>query len=85
MRTAIRCSPCRGEKGKASRSLPELGIGSILANSPQAKGRLERSFLTAQDRLVKQLRLAKVCTLEAANAFWKMSIGPNGMSASHGP
>ena len=35
----------------------------------QAKGRVERSFLTAQDRLVKQLRLAKVCTLEAANAF----------------
>jgi len=51
------------------RSLRELGIGSILANSPQAKGRVERSFLTAQDRLVKQLRLAKVNTLEAANAF----------------
>jgi transposase len=38
------------------RALRELGIGSILAYSPQAKGRIERSFLTAQDRLVKDLR-----------------------------
>src|SRR5258708_19073277 len=51
------------------RALRELGIGSILAYSPQAKGRIERSFLTAQDRLVKHLRLAKVSTLEAANAI----------------
>src|ERR1035437_4276081 len=51
------------------RSLRELGIGSILAYSPQAKGRIERSFLTAQDRLVKHLRLAKVATLKGANAF----------------
>jgi len=58
------------------RSLRELGIGSILANSPQAKGRVERSFLTAQDRLVKQLRLAKVCTLEAANAFLENEYWP---------
>jgi transposase len=43
------------------RALRELGIGSILALSPQAKGRVERSFRTAQDRLVKQLRLAKKC------------------------
>jgi hypothetical protein len=58
------------------RSLRELGIGSILANSPQAKGRVERSFLTAQDRLVKQLRLAKVCTMEAANAFLEKEYWP---------
>jgi hypothetical protein len=58
------------------RSLRELGIGSILANSPQAKGRIERSFLTAQDRLVKQLRLAKVCSLEAANAFLEKEYWP---------
>jgi hypothetical protein len=51
------------------RGLRELGIGWIAAYSPQAKGRIERSFLTAQDRLVKDLRLAKVSTLEAANAF----------------
>lgn len=58
------------------RSLRELGIGSILANSPQAKGRVERSFLTAQDRLVKQLRLAKICTLEAANLFLEKEYWP---------
>jgi len=58
------------------RSLRELGIGSILANSPQAKGRVERSHLTAQDRLIKQLRLAKVCTLEGANAFLEKEYWP---------
>src|SRR5260370_15266210 len=58
------------------RALRELGIGSILANSPQAKGRVERSFLTAQDRLVKQLRLARICTLEAANRFLEKEYWP---------
>jgi hypothetical protein len=58
------------------RALRELGIGSILALSPQAKGRVERSFLTAQDRLVKDLRLAKVRTLEAANAFLETEYWP---------
>jgi transposase len=58
------------------RALRELGIGSILALSPQAKGRIERSFRTAQDRLVKQLRLAKVSTLEAANAFLEKEYWP---------
>lgn len=46
-----------------------MGIGWIPAQSPQAKGRVERSFRTDQDRLVKDLRLAKIHTLEAANAF----------------
>ena len=58
------------------RALRELGIGSILAYSPQAKGRIERSFLTAQDRLVKHLRLAKVSTLEAANTFLEKEYWP---------
>lgn len=58
------------------RALRELGIGSILAYSPQAKGRIERSFLTAQDRLVKHLRLAKVSTMEAANAFLEKEYWP---------
>jgi transposase len=58
------------------RALRELGIGSILAYSPQAKGRIERSFLTAQDRLVKHLRLAKVATLEGANAFLEQEYWP---------
>jgi hypothetical protein len=58
------------------RALRELGIGSILAYSPQAKGRIERSFLTAQDRLVKHLRLAKISTREAANAFLEKEYWP---------
>jgi predicted DNA-binding protein (UPF0251 family) len=58
------------------RGLRELGIGWIAAYSPQAKGRIERSFLTAQDRLVKDLRLAQVSTLEAANAFLEQEYWP---------
>jgi hypothetical protein len=58
------------------RSLRELGIGWIAAYSPEAKGRIERSFLTAQDRLVKDLRLAKVRTLEDANKFLEQHYWP---------
>ena len=58
------------------RALRELGIGSILAYSPQAKGRIERSFLTAQDRLVKHLRLAKISSLESANMFLETEYWP---------
>ncbi len=58
------------------RALRELGIGSILALSPQAKGRVERSFRTAQDRLVKHLRLAKIRTLVEANAFLENEYWP---------
>jgi hypothetical protein len=50
-----------------SRALEELQIERILANSPQAKGRIERLWGTAQDRLVKELRLANASTLEQAN------------------
>jgi DNA-binding Lrp family transcriptional regulator len=58
------------------RALRELGIGSVLAFSPQAKGRVERSFFTDQDRLVKLLRLAKISTREAANAFLETEYWP---------
>jgi transposase len=51
------------------RALRELGITWIPAHSPQAKGRVERNFLTAQDRLVKGMRVAGVTTLEQANAY----------------
>lgn len=49
------------------RALEELSIGWIGAGSPQAKGRVERFNGTAQDRLVKQLRLAGACTMDQAN------------------
>jgi hypothetical protein len=50
------------------RVLEELGIESIRALSPQAKGRVERMWKTFQDRLTSELRLAKAGTLEQANA-----------------
>ena len=52
-----------------TRAMGELGIEVILAHSPQAKGRVERGFDTHQDRLVKELRLAGISTMEAANKF----------------
>ena len=52
-----------------TRSMRELSVGVICAHSPQAKGRLERSFDTHQDRLVKELRLAGISTLAEANRF----------------
>ena len=58
------------------RGLRELGIGWIPAYSPQAKGRVERSFGTDQDRLVKQLRLAKVKSLQDANKFLEAEYWP---------
>ncbi len=54
---------------QVERSLAELGIAVIHANSPQAKGRVERLFKTLQDRLVKELRLLGIQSVAAANAF----------------
>jgi transposase len=51
------------------RALGELGVELIPAHSPQAKGRVERLFKTVQDRLVKELRLTGLATIEAANRF----------------
>ena len=64
----------RDERGplpptQIGRALGELGIVWIAAHSPQAKGRVERSFGTAQDRLVKGLRVAGAQTLEDANRY----------------
>ncbi|MGH9647044.1 MAG: ISNCY family transposase [Bryobacteraceae bacterium] len=58
------------------RALRELGIGWIAAYSPEAKGRVERSFLTDQDRLIKELRLAKVNTMQVANEFLEKEYWP---------
>ena len=61
---------CPGKKPartQFARALEELGIGGIPAGSPQAKGRVERFNGTAQDRLVKELRLAGATTIQQAN------------------
>ena len=51
------------------RAAKALDVELIYANSPQAKGRIERSNRTLQDRLVKELRLNKISTIEEANTF----------------
>lgn len=61
----------RGEKAATQfeRACSELGIKVIHANSPQAKGRIERAFGTLQDRLIKEMRLAGISSKEEANEF----------------
>ena len=69
----LRGDPARTQFGRA---LNELGIEWIAAHSPQAKGRIERLFETLQDRLVKEMRLAGIDTLEAANRFLELRFIP---------
>ncbi len=69
----LRGEPARTQFGRA---LHELGIEWIAAHSPQAKGRIERSFGTLQDRLLKEMRLAGIDTVEAANRFLKITFLP---------
>jgi len=78
-----------------ARALRELDIVWIPAHSPQAKGRIERSFQTAQDRLVKGLRVAGAQTLDQANAYlesifipwWnkKLTVLPANADDAHRP
>src|SRR5271155_837586 len=58
------------------RALNELGIEWIAAHSPQAKGRIERLFETLQDRLVKEMRLAGIDSIQGANHFLEMRFLP---------
>jgi Helix-turn-helix domain len=69
----LRDAPARTQFGRA---LGELDIEWIAAHSPQAKGRVERLFGTLQDRLVKEMRLAELTTLEAANRFLQITFWP---------
>ena len=59
----------RGKRDRTQfgRVLEELGIGLVMAHTPQAKGRVERAWGTFQDRLVSEMRLAGVSTIEQAN------------------
>jgi len=65
-----------GARSQFGRALSELGITWIAAQSPQAKGRIERLFKTLQDRLVKEMRLAGIDSIEAANHFLEMRFLP---------
>jgi transposase len=61
--------PKRPRVTQFGRALSELNIDILCANTPQAKGRVERAHLTLQDRLVKELRLRGLSTPETANAY----------------
>jgi hypothetical protein len=56
-------------KSLIRRGLGELEVELILALSPQAKGRVERLFGTLQDRLIKEMRVARIASMEEANVF----------------
>lgn len=56
-----------------ARALSRLGVSIIYARSPQAKGRVERSNRTHQDRLIKALRRQGICSIDAANQFLESS------------
>ena len=82
-------------KTQFERAMCELHIEPLFANSPQAKGRVERLFDTLQDRLVKELRLVGISTVEEANTFLietfvplfneKFSVEPASSSDLHQP
>src|SRR3954470_14127374 len=61
---------------QVGRALARLGIEHIPAYSPQARGRSERLNRTLQDRLVNELRVAGITTLEAANHYLAASFIP---------
>jgi hypothetical protein len=56
------------------RAMNQIGVRSITAHSAEAKGRVERMFQTLQDRLVKELKIAGVTTMEEANKFLETYI-----------
>ena len=58
-----------GDETQFTQALRRLNIEPIHANTPQAKGRVERANQTLQDRLIKEMRLRDISTIEAANDF----------------
>lgn len=60
---------CEDAETQFGRAMRELNIELICANSPQAKGRVERVNQTLQDRLVKEMRLRNISSIEAGNAY----------------
>jgi transposase len=81
-------------KTEFGRVVERLGIASIQASTPQAKGRVERSNQTLQDRLVKEMRLRNISTMDAGNAFsasfiafWneRFAVPPRNEKPAHRP
>ena len=69
--------PKRCHFSQVQRACSELGIEIIFANSPQAKGRIERVFNTLQDRLIPELRLRSIHTMEKANQYLQRVFIPS--------
>jgi hypothetical protein len=78
-------SPVPGNKTQMQRMLRELDIELILANSPEAKGRVERTNRTLQDRLLKEMRLRGITTIEQANAFAREYVRKHNLHFSKKP
>jgi transposase len=81
-------------KTEFGRVVERLDIASIQASTPQAKGRVERSNQTLQDRLVKEMRLRNISSIEAGNAysasfiaFWneRFAVPPRDAKPAHRP
>jgi hypothetical protein len=90
----VNAKGCQDNTTQFQRIVKNLGINLIHANSPQAKGRVERAFKTLQDRLVKELRLAGINSVEEANKFlvdyWpkhnkKFAVKPSSNIDKHAP
>lgn len=67
------------------RAVRALGAEAIQASTPQAKGRIERLFLTLQDRLVKAMRLGGISDIDAANAFLDSHIARHNARFAESP
>lgn len=67
-------SHAKDELTQFGRAAKELGLQIICADTPQAKGRVERVNKTLQDRLVKELRLKNISTIEEANSYLPLFI-----------
>ena len=68
--------PQEQEETQIERALAELAINTIPANSPQAKGRIEVTFRLFQDRLIKEMRLAKIKNYSQANRYLQNEFLP---------
>lgn len=67
----------RAEFSQVKRACEELGIHIIFANSPEAKGRIERLWDTCQDRLVPEMRIRNITSYDAANDYLQNQFLPN--------
>jgi len=75
-RAGIYAGPKRARFSQVKRALEELGIQIYYASSPQAKGRVERSYRTLQDRLIPELRLAGIKHFPSANRYLQEEFLP---------